>query len=63
MLEISDELVRKIVREALHELGPETDPALLRKIVIAVTRRLAARELGNEITKTTSPPQQTQSQY
>lgn len=63
MLEVSDELVHKIVREALHELGPEADPALLRKIVIAVTRRLAAREPGDEITKTTSPPRQIQSQY
>lgn len=63
MLEVSDELVRKIVREALLELGSDADPVVLRKIVIAVIRRLTAREMRDEITKTTSPPQQTQSQY
>jgi hypothetical protein len=41
MLEIPDELLRKIVREAVCELGAETDPALLRKVVKEVLRRLA----------------------
>ncbi|MDZ7266392.1 MAG: hypothetical protein ONB48_04045 [candidate division KSB1 bacterium] len=40
MEEISEELLRRIVREAILELGPQVDPALLRKVVLEVIRRL-----------------------
>jgi hypothetical protein len=39
-MEISDEKLRQIVREALRELGPQADPALLRKVVRDVVRQL-----------------------
>ena len=39
-MEITDDLLRRIVREVLRELGPEADPALIRKVVQAVLRRL-----------------------
>jgi hypothetical protein len=39
-MEITDDLLRRIVRETLRELGPEADPALIRKVVQEVLRRL-----------------------
>ncbi len=39
-MEITDELLRRIVRETLRELGPDADPALIRKVVQEVLRRL-----------------------
>jgi hypothetical protein len=39
-MDITDELLRRIVRETLRELGPEADPAFIRKIVQEVLRRL-----------------------
>jgi len=39
-MEISDELLRRIIREAVRELGGDADPALLRKVVKDVIRRL-----------------------
>lgn len=39
-MEITDDLLRRIVHETLRELGPEADPALIRKVVQEVLRRL-----------------------
>lgn len=39
-MEITDDLLRRIVRETLRELGPGADPALIRKVVEEVLRRL-----------------------
>ncbi len=39
-MEIPEELLHKIVHEVVHELGSEADPALLRKVVKEVLRRL-----------------------
>ncbi|MGH7493197.1 MAG: hypothetical protein ACREOO_12490 [bacterium] len=39
-MEITDDLLRRVVRETLRELGPEADPALIRKVVQEVLRRL-----------------------
>jgi len=39
-MEIPEELLRNIVHEVVHELGSEADPALLRKVVKEVLRRL-----------------------
>lgn len=39
-MEISDEKLRQIVQEALNELGPHADPALVRKVVREVVRQL-----------------------
>ncbi|MDZ7363113.1 MAG: hypothetical protein ONB46_20675 [candidate division KSB1 bacterium] len=39
-MELSDEKLRQIVRETLRELGPQADPALVRKIVRDVVRQL-----------------------
>ncbi len=63
MVEISEELLRKIVREAVFELGPDADPVLLRKVVIAVTRRLALPRQDDAAPKQIFPPPATQSQY
>jgi hypothetical protein len=39
-MEITDDRLRQIVRETLHELGPHADPAFVQKIVRAVVRQL-----------------------
>jgi hypothetical protein len=39
-MELSDEKLRQIVRETLRELGPQADPALVRKVVRDVVRQL-----------------------
>lgn len=39
-MEITDEKLRQIVRETLHELGPHADSALVQKIVRQVVRQL-----------------------
>ncbi len=39
-MEITDDLLRRVVRETLRELGPDADPALVRKVVQEVLRRL-----------------------
>jgi len=39
-MEIDEEKIRQIVREAQLELGPTTEPALLRKVVREVIREL-----------------------
>lgn len=39
-MEISEELLRRIVREAVQELGAQADPELIRKVVLEVIRRL-----------------------
>jgi len=43
-MEISEEKLRQIVREALHELGPQADAALVQKVVREVVRRLQRRD-------------------
>jgi hypothetical protein len=43
-MEIDDETIRRIIREAMRELGAEADPALLRKIVREVIRELEREE-------------------
>jgi hypothetical protein len=44
-MEITDEKLRQIVRETLRELGPDADPALVRKVVRDVVRHLVNDEL------------------
>jgi len=44
MMEIDEAKIRQIVREAERELGPNADPALLRKIVREVIRELEREE-------------------
>jgi hypothetical protein len=39
-MELDETKIRQIVREAQRELGPDADPALLRKIVRDVIREL-----------------------
>jgi ribosomal 50S subunit-associated protein YjgA (DUF615 family) len=39
-MQIDEEKIRQIVREAQRELGPNADPALLRKVVREVIREL-----------------------
>jgi hypothetical protein len=39
-MELSDTKLRQIVRETLRELGPQADPALVRKVVRDVVRQL-----------------------
>jgi hypothetical protein len=39
-MELSDAKLRQIVRETLRELGPQADPALVRKVVRDVVRQL-----------------------
>ncbi len=43
-MEIDDETIRRIIREAVGELGDDVDPALLRKIVREVIRELERRD-------------------
>jgi len=43
-IEISDEKLRQLVREALRELGTEAAPDLVRKVVRDVIRRLQQEE-------------------
>jgi len=44
-MELSDEKLRQIVRETLRELGPQADPALVRKVVRDVVRQLQKKTL------------------
>ncbi len=63
MLDIPDELLRKIVREAMLELGPEPDPGLLRKVVKEVIRRLAPLRQERASSQPDLPPHPTHSQH
>ena len=62
-MEIPDELLRKIVREALQELGSDADPAVLRKIVKEVIQRLPATRNEYASLPHDLPPKTTTSQY
>lgn len=39
-MEITEEKIRQITKEAQYQLGPNTDPAMLKKVVKEVVRRL-----------------------
>jgi hypothetical protein len=39
-MQLDEEKIRQVVREARRELGPNADPALLKKIVLQVIREL-----------------------
>ncbi|MCL4704670.1 hypothetical protein KJ068_05890 [bacterium] len=47
-MEISEDMLRRIVRETLHELGPDADPALLRKVVLEVIRQLQREQQSSQ---------------
>ena len=39
-MEITEEKIRQITREAQYHLGPNSDPVMLKKVVKEVVRRL-----------------------
>ena len=45
-MEIDEATIRRIVQEAQRELGPDADPALLRKVVREVLRELEREQVS-----------------
>lgn len=47
-MQITEEKIRQIVRETQYHLGPNTDPAMIKKVVKEVVRRLREEAAGRE---------------